>query len=62
MALAAARAAAWPLLVVAAAADGRAPPLQCLAAYLGATLARIQTVGSLACCAALPCLGARRGC
>ncbi len=38
--LAAASAAAWPLLAVAAAAYGRAPPLQCLAAYLNATLAR----------------------
>ena len=61
MALAAARAAAWPLLVVAAAAYGRAPPLQCLAAYLGATLARIQPVGALACSAALPCHSFRRG-
>lgn len=40
MVLAAASAAAWPLLAVAAAAYGRAPPLQCLAAYLNATLAR----------------------
>lgn len=41
MALAAADAAAWPLLAVAAAAYGRAPALQCLAAYLRATLARL---------------------
>lgn len=41
VALAAADAAAWPLLAVAAAAYGRTPALQCLAAYLRATLARL---------------------
>jgi len=42
--------------VVAAAAYGRAPPLQCLAAYLGATLARIQPVGAFDCSALSPVL------